>query len=188
MSPRGGNPRNNYEWNIQHRNCVMYSGFDQNISHQQKRSHEHADIYFILINFPSFVLNLTVRCVAFEMWGPPRRIIFRKRRESGIKDESDKALLLSLSTWNFFDGQAGWTILDQTCFLNFFVGPLLHVLMMFLLKMVNYSMSFLSLSTSIFFWRTSRGDHSGPFLFSELFCRTAPSCLKVIGGWWPPRF
>ena len=25
-------------------------------------------------------------------------------------------------------------------------------------------------------------DHSGPFLFSELFCGTAPSCLKVMGG------
>ena len=54
-------------------------------------------------------------------------------------------------------------------------------LMMFLLKMVDYSMSFLLLSTWIFFWRTSRGDHSGPFLFSELFCGTPPSCLKVMG-------
>ena len=28
-------------------------------------------------------------------------------------------------------------------------------------------------------------DHSGPFLFSELFCGTPPSCLKVVvGGWW----
>ena len=26
-------------------------------------------------------------------------------------------------------------------------------------------------------------DHSGPFLFSELFCGTPPSCLKVMGGW-----
>ena len=26
-------------------------------------------------------------------------------------------------------------------------------------------------------------DHSGPFLFSELFCGTSPLCLKVI-GWW----
>ena len=26
--------------------------------------------------------------------------------------------------------------------------------------------------------------HSGPFLFSELFCGTPPSCLKVMGGWW----
>ena len=25
-------------------------------------------------------------------------------------------------------------------------------------------------------------DHSGPFLFSELFCGTPPSCLKVMGG------
>ena len=33
-------------------------------------------------------------------------------------------------------------------------------------------------------------DHSGPFLFSELFCGTPPSCLKVIGGvgGWLPRF
>ena len=27
---------------------------------------------------------------------------------------------------NFFDGQVGWTILDHSYFLNFFVGPLLH--------------------------------------------------------------
>ena len=27
-------------------------------------------------------------------------------------------------------------------------------------------------------------DHSGPFLFSEFFCGTPPSCLKVRGGWW----
>ena len=47
----------------------------------------------------------------------------------------------------FFDGQVGGTILDHSYFLNFFVGPLLHALMMFLLKMVNYSMSFLLLST-----------------------------------------
>ena len=32
-----------------------------------------------------------------------------------------------------------------------------------------------------FLW-TSRVDHSGPFLFSELFCGTPPSCLKVRGG------
>ena len=27
-------------------------------------------------------------------------------------------------------------------------------------------------------------DHSEPVLFSELFCGTPPSCLKVRGGWW----
>ena len=27
---------------------------------------------------------------------------------------------------NFFYGQVGWTILDHSYFLNFFVGPLLH--------------------------------------------------------------
>ena len=35
-------------------------------------------------------------------------------------------------------------------------------------------------------------DNSGPFLFSELFCGTSPSCLKVkgwwVGGWWPTGF
>ena len=36
-----------------------------------------------------------------------------------------------------------------------------------------------------FFLRISRVDHSVPFLFSELFCGTPPSCLKVVvGGWW----
>ena len=36
----------------------MYSGFVENISQQQTRGHEHADIYIILINFSSFGLNL----------------------------------------------------------------------------------------------------------------------------------
>ena len=45
--------------------------------------------------------------------------------------------LVLLSTLNFFDEQVGWTILDHSCFLNFFVGILLHALMIFLLKMVN---------------------------------------------------
>ena len=27
-------------------------------------------------------------------------------------------------------------------------------------------------------------DRSGPFLISELFCGTPPSCLKVMGGGW----
>ena len=70
----------------------MYSGFDQNISHQQIRGHKHADIYVILIIFSSSGVNSNVRCVAFEMCGPRRRIIFGKRREVAIKDESDKAL------------------------------------------------------------------------------------------------
>ena len=33
---------------------------------------------------------------------------------------------LLLSTLNFFDRQVGWTILDQSYFLNFYVGPILH--------------------------------------------------------------
>ena len=52
-----------------------------------------------------------------------------------------------------------------------------------LLKMVDYSMSFLSLSTKIFFDRQVEKtilDHS----YFLNFCGTPPSCLKVRGGWW----
>ena len=80
----------------------------------------------------------------------------------------------------FFDGQVRGTIVDHSYFPTFFVEPLLHALIMFLLKMVNYSMSFPSLSTSFFFGQTSRGDHSGPFLFSDLFCGTTPSCFDNV--------
>ena len=53
-------------------------------------------------------------------------------------------------------------------------------LKMFLLKMVDYSMSLLSLSTFNFFLWTIRVDHSGPFLLSELFCGTPPSCFDDV--------
>ena len=36
--------------------------------------------------------------------------------------------------------------------------------------------------TQNFFWQTSKGDHSEPFLFFEFFSGTPPSCLKVTGG------
>ena len=36
--------------------------------------------------------------------------------------------------------------------------------------------------TQIFFWQTSKGDHSEPFLFFDFFSGTPPSCLKVRGG------
>ena len=36
--------------------------------------------------------------------------------------------------------------------------------------------------TQFFFWQTSKGDHSEPFLFFEFFSGTPPSCLKVMGG------
>ena len=55
-------------------------------------------------------------------------------------------------------------------------------LMMFSLNTVDYSMSFLLLSTQNFFCWTSRGDHSEPFLLFEVYCGTPPSCLKVRGG------
>ena len=54
-------------------------------------------------------------------------------------------------------------------------------LMMFQLNMVDYPMSFLSLSTwNLFCWR-SRGDHSKMFLLTVFCCGTPPSCLKVVG-------
>ena len=56
-------------------------------------------------------------------------------------------------------------------------------LMMFSLNMVDYPMSFLLLSSWIFFWWTSTGDHSKMFLLFEYCCGTPPSCLKVMGGW-----
>ena len=56
-------------------------------------------------------------------------------------------------------------------------------LMMFSLNMVDYSMSFLLLSSWDFFCWTSRGDHSEPFLLFDFYCGTPPSCLKVMGGW-----
>ena len=55
-------------------------------------------------------------------------------------------------------------------------------LMMFSLNTVDYSMSFLLLSTQNFFCWTSRGDHSEPFLLFEFYCGTPSSCLKVRGG------
>ena len=49
---------------------------------------------------------------------------------------------------------------------------------MFSLNMLDYPMSFLSLST----W-TSRVDHYEPFYSLSFFCGTSPSCLKVrVGG------
>ena len=54
-------------------------------------------------------------------------------------------------------------------------------LMMFSLNMVDYSMSFLLLSTWVFFCWTSRGDHSEPFLLFDFLCGTLPSCSKVMG-------
>ena len=56
-------------------------------------------------------------------------------------------------------------------------------LMMFALNMVEYSMSFLWLSTWDFFCWTSKGDHSEPFLLFEFFCGTPPLCIIVM-GWW----
>ena len=55
-------------------------------------------------------------------------------------------------------------------------------LMMFSLNMVDYPMSFLLLSSWIFFWWISTGDHSKVFLLFEYCGGTPPSCLKVMGG------
>ena len=75
--------------------------------------------------------------------------------ENGASSKIDDVLtedggllhVLPLTVHLKFYGQVGWTILDHSYFLNFFVGPLFHALIMFLLKMVDYSMSFLLLST-----------------------------------------
>ena len=53
-------------------------------------------------------------------------------------------------------------------------------LMMFLLKMVDYSLSFISLSICIFFDRQVGGPFRN-FLTFRFFCGTPPSCLKVMG-------
>jgi len=39
----------------------------------------------------------------------------------------------------------------------------------------------------IFGW-LSTGDHPETLVLFEFFCWTPPSCLKVIGGWWPTGF
>ena len=79
-------------------------------------------------------------------------------------------------------GVVGWVVGPQYfCVIPwFFENGASSKLMMFLLKMVDYSMSFLLLSTWIFFWQTSRGDHFETFLFSELFCGTSPSCFDDV--------
>ena len=51
-------------------------------------------------------------------------------------------------------------------------------MMMFSLSMVDYPMSFLSMSTWNFYGWTSRGDHSKPFLLSESWVRGR------VGGRW----
>ena len=73
----------------------MYSGFVENISQQQTRGHEHADIYIILINFSSFGLNLLYDESALKSESRVTRKNYRKRLETGIKDESDESLINS---------------------------------------------------------------------------------------------
>ena len=63
-------------------------------------------------------------------------------------------------------GVVGWVVMINDVFAK--DGGLLQVLP-------------LAVHLNLFCW-TSRVDHSGPFLFSELFCGTPPSCLKVGGG------
>ena len=80
----------------------MYSGFVENISQQQTRGHEHADIYIILINFSSFGLNLLYDESALKSESRVTRKNYRKRLETGIKDESDESLR---NTTNFSSGR-----------------------------------------------------------------------------------
>ena len=37
---------------------------------------------------------------------------------------------------------------------------------------------------NLFGWM-SQGVHSEPLLLLECFYQSTPSCLKVMGGWWP---
>ena len=56
--------------------------------------------------------------------------------------------------------------------------------MMFLLNMVDFSMSFLLLSSVhlILFWGTSRGDHFEPFLLFDFFSFMLKSYRVEWGG------
>ena len=72
----------------------MYSGFVENLSFQQTRGHKHADIYFILINFSSFGLNLLYDESALKCVARITQKNYRKQLETGIKDESDESLQL----------------------------------------------------------------------------------------------
>ena len=47
---------------------------------------------------------------------------------------------------------------------------------------MDYTISFLSLSTWILSWWTSRGEHSKMFLLFEFLCLTPPLCL-IVRGW-----
>ena len=64
----------------------MYSGFVENLSYQQTRGHKHADIYFILINFSSFGLNLLYDESALKCVARVTRKNYMKRLETGIKE------------------------------------------------------------------------------------------------------
>ena len=71
----------------------MFSGFVENLSHQQTRGHEQPDIYFILINFSSFGLNLLSDESALKCVARVTQNNCMKRLETGIKDESDDSLV-----------------------------------------------------------------------------------------------
>ena len=73
---------------------------------------------------------------------------------------------IHVSPWNFENGAS--SKIDDILVED---GGLLHVLP-------------LAVQLQFFFGWTSWVDHSGPFLLSELFCETPPSCLKVMGWWW----
>ena len=89
--------------------------------------------------------------------------------------------------WRFV---GGWIIASSTMYLalNLSIPDVAILimgyqvsLMMSYLTMVDSSVSFLLLSNWIYFWWTSRGDHSKKFLLFELCCGTPPSWF--IGTW-----
>ena len=74
-------------------NEISSTGFvKHHLPHQQPCCHEHGDIYFILINFSSFGLNLLYNEAALK--GGVRVTLknYMKCVENRIKDESDESL------------------------------------------------------------------------------------------------
>ena len=57
----------------------MYSEFVKHLSHRQRSSHKQADIYFILINFSSFGLNLLYDETALKSGSRVTRKNYMKR-------------------------------------------------------------------------------------------------------------
>ena len=96
--------------------------------------------------------------------------------------------IMSLSTWETYIWLLSFTEFVYPAFDNGATCCHQYRLMMFSLNMVNYSMSFLLLSTR----HLLGGQVEGTILsLFEFVCGTPPLCFKVRGGWrwwWPTAF